>query len=255
MKRHVSFADYTTVRDYARIPPSCNAKYWHQPADCHANNQLVNCERLQPAVPVARSSFRCYCVRTENLPVPNKMPDKKNLYRNGNKKSTGHGGSERSAGHQESKNLSGKANGKEKAESEAAKKRNGNGVAEGARLESSSPTHGHEDSCENPLPSTSSVPQQQEPDVEMSESSDADYGSSDYTSATSMPGSSSSATSFSTSTEPAHSSSAESQLAAADVSSSMECSESDPALSEEQVLQTGDLDLTVTDSDELSRSC
>ncbi len=50
LKRHVSFVDYTTVREYAKIPPSCSTKYWHQPADCHANNQLVNCERRNSGV-------------------------------------------------------------------------------------------------------------------------------------------------------------------------------------------------------------
>ncbi len=89
----------------------------------------------------------------------------------------------------------------------------------------------------------------------MSESSNADYGNSGFTTATLMLESSSSAASFSTSTEPAQSSLADSQLVSTDVSSSMECSESDPALSEEQILQTGESDLTVTDSDELGRSC
>ncbi len=68
----------------------------------------------------------------ESLSILIKMPDKGNLYQNGKKESPGHGGSGQSAGCQESKNLSGKANGKKKMESEAVRKKNRNGVAEGA---------------------------------------------------------------------------------------------------------------------------
>ncbi len=66
----------------------------------------------------------------ENLSILNKMPDRRNLYQNGSKKSPGHSGNGQSAGHQEPKSSNGKANGKKKMESEAASAKSGSRVAE-----------------------------------------------------------------------------------------------------------------------------
>ncbi len=38
----VRFSDYTTVREYVKIPTNCNTRYWHQHIASSKNCQLVS---------------------------------------------------------------------------------------------------------------------------------------------------------------------------------------------------------------------
>ncbi len=53
LKPSIHFSDFDTIREYIKISPSSNTKYWHQEVASNANRHLTSSVRLQAAVPTA----------------------------------------------------------------------------------------------------------------------------------------------------------------------------------------------------------